>query len=292
MNLAGAVLGMTFAFGVLTLVVRLGATRTPHLVDRVLPFVPAIDGRSRTDAPSPMRVLAALVTPVRGTSSASRLARAGRAGDVDRYRMEQVAGGLIGGVAGGAIGLLAIARGAPALALLVLGAVGVAGGVLAIDRRLAYASRRRSTRLSRELPTFAELLAFSVAAGESPAAAIERVVVMTTGELSTEFRLGVGNLRAGASLDVALRGVADRCRNPDVERFIDGIIVAVERGTPLVDVMRAQAADARAGDRRGLMESAGRKDVLMLVPIVFFILPTVVLVAIYPGIQALNLVVP
>ena len=37
---------------------------------------------------------------------------------------------------------------------------------------------------------------------------------------------------------------------------------------------------------------AGRKDVLMLVPIVLLVLPSVVIVAAFPGIAALRLVVP
>ena len=36
---------------------------------------------------------------------------------------------------------------------------------------------------------------------------------------------------------------------------------------------------------------AGRKDVLMLVPVVFLVLPTVVAIALYPGIQTFRLVV-
>jgi tight adherence protein C len=89
----------------------------------------------------------------------------------------------------------------------------------------------------------------------------------------------------------SLRGVAQRTGSPDIERFVDGILLALERGSPLAEVLRAQAADARAADRRSLLESAGRKDVAMLIPVVFFILPTVVLIAIFPGIQGLKLIV-
>ena len=48
-------------------------------------------------------------------------------------------------------------------------------------------------------------------------------------------------------------------------RFVDGIAVAVERGTPLADVLRSQAADAREVRKRTLMEIGGRKEILMLV---------------------------
>ncbi len=61
---------------------------------------------------------------------------------------------------------------------------------------------------------------------------------------------------------------------------------------PLAAVVRAQAEDARTEERRRLMELAGRKDVAMLIPVVFLVLPTVVLVALFPGVQSLRLVVP
>jgi len=42
--------------------------------------------------------------------------------------------------------------------------------------------------------------------------------------------------------------------------------VAIERGTPLADVLRAQAADVRALGKRQLLESGGRKEIAMMVP--------------------------
>jgi hypothetical protein len=43
-------------------------------------------------------------------------------------------------------------------------------------------------------------------------------------------------------------------------------VVATERGTPLGDVLRAQAADVREQHKRDLIEAGGRREVLMLVP--------------------------
>ena len=85
--------------------------------------------------------------------------------------------------------------------------------------------------------------------------------------------------------------MAEAVPSLEASRFPDGIAVATERGTPMADVLRAQAADARASGRRRLLEKAGKKEVLMLVPVVFFILPIVVIIALYPGIHGLQLTV-
>jgi tight adherence protein C len=63
----------------------------------------------------------------------------------------------------------------------------------------------------------------------------------------------------------------------------------VERGTPLTEVLRAQAQDARENSKRELLESAGKREIFMLIPVVFLILPLVIVIALFPGIAVLEL---
>ena len=77
-----------------------------------------------------------------------------------------------------------------------------------------------------------------------------------------------------------------------VSRFAEGIAIAVERGTPLADVLHAQAADVREAGRAALIEAGARKEVLMMVPVVFLVLPVTVVFAFWPGLVGLRLVTP
>jgi tight adherence protein C len=77
-----------------------------------------------------------------------------------------------------------------------------------------------------------------------------------------------------------------------VARFATGITVAMERGTPLADVLHAQAADVREAGRRLLIETAARKEITMMAPVVFFVLPVTILFAFYPGVLGLRLTTP
>ena len=81
----------------------------------------------------------------------------------------------------------------------------------------------------------------------------------------------------------ALQQVADRTSLDALARFIDGLLVAIERGTPLAEVLRAQAADVREAGKRRLLEAGGRKEIAMMVPVVFLVLPVTVLFALFPG---------
>jgi tight adherence protein C len=156
------------------------------------------------------------------------------------------------------------------------------------DYQLARAVTARESRLLAELPTVAELLALSVSAGEGAVGALERVVRSTRGELSGELATTLADARSGTPLTLALERFADRSGLAGLARFAEGVAVAVERGTPLAEVLRAQAQDVRDQGRQALMESGGRKEVLMMIPVVFIILPVTVMFAAFPSLAVLQ----
>jgi tight adherence protein C len=222
---------------------------------------------------------------------ARRLREAGEPADVTRFRAEQVLWGLAGFAAAVllALGLPALA-GRPVPALTVAGGavLGGLGGILGRDGWLGRQVARRQARILRELPALTDLLCLAVTAGEGPRPALERTVARSRGELSRELALVLADLRAGEPFTAAMERLAVRVPIPAVVRFVDGLVVATERGTPLGDVLRAQAADVREQHKRELIEAGGRREVLMLVPVVFLELPVVILFALYPGLVSLS----
>jgi len=133
-------------------------------------------------------------------------------------------------------------------------------------------------------------LALAVTAGEGPVGALERVNRISAGELSKELGRALAEARSGASLVQALEGIARRTSLAPLARFVDGVAIAVERGTPLAEVLRAQAVDVREAGKRSLLESAGRREIAMMVPVVFLVLPVTVVFALFPGFYGLTLV--
>jgi tight adherence protein C len=163
------------------------------------------------------------------------------------------------------------------------------GGFLFRDYWLGVQIRRREERMLAEFPSLAEMIALAVGAGESATGALDRVCRTAKGELSKEFSSVLAETRAGKPLVEALQEFSARTDLGPLIRFVDGIIVAVERGTPLAEVLRAQAQDVRDTAKRELMESAGKKEIAMMVPLVFGVLPLTVVFAVFPGIAALSL---
>ncbi len=55
-------------------------------------------------------------------------------------------------------------------------------------------------------------------------------------------------------------------------------------------MLRAQAVDVREAGKRLLLESAGRREIGMMVPVVFLVLPITLLFALFPGFYGFSLV--
>ncbi len=295
----GALLGLVLGIGLALVWAGLPRHRRQGLAGRVLPYLRDTPRPSRLledDRPlggafglvtgPVLRDLGALVERVMGGADTvrRRQLRAGLPADVDRFRAEQVLWGALGGVVGGVVGTASVAlRGAGPVAVVLFTLVGVGIGVTGADYLLSRRATRREARMLMEFPTVAELLALAVGAGEGAVGALDRVCRLSTGELAGELRRCLSDARAGANLPTALSGLADRTGLPSLRRFVDGVVIAVQRGTPLADVLRAQAQDVREEGRRALMEAGGKKEIAMMVPVVFLILPVTILFAVFPG---------
>lgn len=278
---------------------RLTARLAPYLVD-VSDEARALTTARRSD---PLPVMGAVLAPLVEQGQRmlaatlggdqvirTRLRQSGSAVTLAGHRTRQLLGALLGSALGLALALAAAQNGAPlAVTAITAVAAGAVGGIAATDALLARAARRRSARIAEEFPTVVEFLALSVAAGESILEALRRVARTGSGELAGELDRVVQRAAAGQPLAAALAELRDDLALPAVGRLIDQVLAALDRGTPLAEVLRAHALDARDESKRLLLEAAGTREVAMLVPLVFLILPVTVLFAVWPGLMVLQL---
>jgi tight adherence protein C len=304
-GLTGAVIGLLGGLGLVLIVSRLRSRRIT-LDQRLAPYLrPQRTSSGLLGEPvvrGPLSTLERLAAPLMadgirlvarvGSPTADvrrRLVRAGRVESVEQFRAGQVVGGVLG-LAGGLVLALALAAGqrgaTPALVVLVV-VCGVTG-LLARDWMLSRQVRAREARMLAELPTIAELIALAVTAGEGAVGALERVVRTSHGELTSELARTLADARSGTQVTTALDRLAARTGLAPLARFAEGVAVALERGTPLADVLRAQAQDVREEGRRALMESGGKRELAMMVPVVFLILPVTVVFAVFPSMVVLQ----
>ncbi len=295
--LFGTVLGL----GLWSVVATLPQLRRPRLIDRVAPHLVDIAPAAREHALrrviDPLPILGQLLSPliawlrrilgeVIGGNDlvAMRLRQAGQTTSVERFRTQQAVWALVGIVLG-LVFALASLRSAANQALVII-VMPLLGGVIAVAVRellLRHAASARIRRIASEYPTVLEFMSLSLAAGEGIFDSLVRVSALGNSELGREFAGVVRRVRAGAALGPSLRELGRDLGHVPLARTCDHLLTAMERGAPLVEVLQAQASDARDLGKRELLEVAGRNELRMMVPLVMLILPVTVLFALYPS---------
>ncbi|ANP71914.1 type II secretion system F family protein [Cryobacterium arcticum] len=302
----GAFFGAVLGIGLWSLVSLTPRLSRPRLANRLAPYLLDVSGEARVfvgrRSIDPIPVLGTLFSPVfeslaQALASAlggaeavdRRLRQSGSTRTVEAFRSEQLAWALIAA----ATALLVVigtplGRGWPLIVQVAAPVTAAAAGVVLRDTVLKRAATARLDRIDSELPTILEFLMLSLAAGEGILDALRRVSGSTSGELSREFAGLIHDVHAGASVTTALTELSRRMRLTSLTRFVDQVVGAIDRGSPLAEVLRAQAQDGREEAKRTLLEAAGKKEMAMMVPLVFLILPMTILFAIFPGLFVLQ----
>jgi tight adherence protein C len=299
--------GLTLGLGLWLLVSLVPRLSRPTLLARVAPYVIDVstDARGFLDrrTANPLPVFGALLAPLllvaeKGLTTllggselvARRLRQAGTSMTVEELRVRQ----LVWAASGAAIAIVAsvtvgVIQPVPLAAQGAVAIVAAVAGFITPDYRLQRRAVARLRRMSKELPTVLEFLTLSLSAGEGILDAIRRIARISSGELASELATVIGVVSTGVPLAESLDALAAQLELPPLTRAIEQINGALERGTPLAEVLRAQAQDARDDAKRVLLETSGKKEVAMLVPLVFFILPITIAIAIFPGVAVLQM---
>ncbi|MFH8250320.1 type II secretion system F family protein [Microbacterium sp. B2969] len=295
------VLGAAFGLGVCLLVSLAPRWGAPTLARRIAPYIRDVtDPRGLTPASAGPRLadpralwgagLERAGRLIGGSASIERrLRQAGRGMDAAAFRARQLAWAVAGLAAGGAAAVALVIAGRASGGLVLIPPVAAFAAAALYDLALSRAAAARVSRIEEELPTVLEFLALCLSAGEGILDSLRRVSDVGAGELTAELRGVVLAVGTGSSLSESLLRLAARLDIASVTRSIDQLVAAIDRGAPLAHVLHAQALDAREDAKRRLIERAGRKEIYMLVPLVFFVLPLSVLFAVFPGIFMLRL---
>ena len=301
------VVGVTLGFGLWMLVSLAPRLGRPTLATRIAPYVvdlssEARDLLQRTTA-NPLPVFGMLFEPVMHTIQTfldhliggteiteKRLRQAGLNSSAAVFRSRQVIWAVLGAVAAIIVVVVVGMLRPVAIPVQIVGVLTAAlGGFIGRDALLKRQAAARSSRIAAELPTILEFLTLSLSAGEGILDALRRVSRVSRGELAGEIATVTTAVAAGLPLATTLTHLAGQLQLPAFTRAVEQIAGALERGSPLAEVLRSQAQDSREESKRDLLEMSGKKEVAMLVPLVFLILPMTVLFALLPGIFVLQI---
>ena len=112
---------------------------------------------------------------------------------------------------------------------------------------------------------------------------VGRELQMTHKELSEELSLVNLEMRAGKRRSEALRNLAERTGEPELQKLVAVLVQTDRFGTSIGDSLRAHSDFLRIKRRQEAEERAGKVGVKLVFPIFFFILPAMLVVAAGPG---------
>ena len=142
-----------------------------------------------------------------------------------------------------------------------------------IDNRI----NARKTQIENEFPDALDLMVVCVEAGLGMEGAIVRVgneTVTSHPRISTEFQMVSHELRAGRTRAEALRHMADRTQVEMIGSFVALMIQTDALGGSIAQTLRTYSAEMREHRMLRAEEKAMRLPVLLTIPLVLFILPT------------------
>jgi len=154
----------------------------------------------------------------------------------------------------------------------------------------------RQKELINGFPDALDLMLVCVEAGLGLEAAFSRVGMEMTSShplLAEQFGALVLELRAGRSHEDALRRMADRAGADDIRAFATLLVQSTKLGSSIAQTLRVYSSEMREKRRLRAEEKAHRLPVLISIPLVACMLPTMIGVLMLPAaIRVVRAIVP
>jgi tight adherence protein C len=165
----------------------------------------------------------------------------------------------------------------------------VIAGFMMPEVYIKNVAQKRREILNYVLPEGLDLLTICVEAGLSVDAAFRRVSKEMQGsmpELATEFEMTAIELTYLPDRQQALENMAERSDSPAVAALVNALRQTEKYGTPLANSLRILSQEFRQTRASKAEEKGARMPALMTVPLMVFILPTLITVLLAPAIMS------
>jgi tight adherence protein C len=182
--------------------------------------------------------------------------------------------------------LLVVLSGVASSNPFIICAIALALGYLAPDFWLGRKISKRQKRIQLGLPDVLDLLVICMEAGQSLDQATARTaeeLSRAKPEISDELGVVVLEQRAGRPRADAWRHFAERTGVDSVRNLVSVLVQSEQFGTSIAKTLRIHSDTLRVQRRQQVEERAAKTTVKLVFPLVFFIFPSIFLVALGPA---------
>ena len=171
------------------------------------------------------------------------------------------------------------------LTRLEMGIIGFLIGYMFPNSWLKVKAKQRQKEIQRTLPDVLDLLTVSVEAGLGFDAALLKVGEKQKGVLAEEFLRVLQEIKMGRPRRESLRDLAKRNKPAeDLSNVVASLVQADQLGISIGGVLRNQAKQIRQKQRQRAEEKAQKAPVKMMIPLVFFVFPSIFIVVLGPAV--------
>ena len=146
----------------------------------------------------------------------------------------------------------------------------------------------KESEMNEELVNILQMLSIMISAGESPMMALRYISQRSVGYIPTLIKQSFSKYESGNNLTQTLEYIAAATGSSAVRRLTNSIQIAIQRGTPILDVLNNQVQSLNKQINLALLKKSGKSEITLLIPVVFLILPVSISFAIWPSIYGLN----
>jgi tight adherence protein C len=146
----------------------------------------------------------------------------------------------------------------------------------------------KESEINEELVNILQMLSIMISAGESPMMALRYISQRSVGYIPTLIKQSFSKYESGNNLTQTLEYIAAATGSSAVRRLTNSIQIAIQRGTPILDVLNNQVQSLNKQINLALLKKSGKSEITLLIPVVFLILPVSISFAIWPSIYGLN----
>ena len=130
--------------------------------------------------------------------------------------------------------------------------------------------KNRKDQIMIDLPNFIELTYSVLEAGSTIQDALSTIATRTTGPLSEEFLLVAARTKVSGKWKYEMEQMAIRNNVEPLTDLVSDILIAYEKGTSIVNVLKDDAIQMRALKNSKIMEKAKKTSTTLLIPMAIF----------------------